>query len=262
MGKKLAIVILNCTMIFMAGTFCAFGQEKEVDLKAKRITVKMEKQPLWIVFKYLIENYDIAIGLEQSTLDGEHNDYAFETNLRKGVDKREVNKDGKIEIPEKEKPRINVERHFFTVNVENGKLEDVLNQIVRQMKIYKWEINDDVVNIFPIRGRDKRYKNLLELKIKYFNLRKPFDIGSIRKEIFNLPEVIKFLEKNEIFSTVYLSSTLLENLDRLIYLDIEFSDLTLRELLNKITKVKSGGWILQKNPMYGSKEKEYIEIDI
>ena len=66
MSKKLVIIILYCTTIFLIGTFSAFGQEKETDLKDKQITIKMDKQPLGLVFRYLMENYDVPIGFEQS----------------------------------------------------------------------------------------------------------------------------------------------------------------------------------------------------
>lgn len=261
MRKKITIAILGCIIIFVAGTFYTFGQNQVRELKDKKVTIKMEKQPLWVIFKHLIENYDVAIGFEQSTLDTDHNDYYFETNLPKKIDNRDINRDGKIIITEKLLVPPEVKRHWFTVNFENGRLEDILNQIVGQMGNYKWEINDDVVNIFPIRGRDERYQKLLELNIKNFTIQKPISIGSIKNDVLGLPEVVKFLNENEIYSTEYRAGSF-ENLDRFLNLEFKSSDLTLRELLNKITKLKKGGWILQRNPVYGSKEKEYIDIDI
>ncbi|MEZ5424681.1 MAG: hypothetical protein R2747_00325 [Pyrinomonadaceae bacterium] len=257
--KKLIIIILNCIIIFLAGSFCAFGQENELDLKGKRITIKVIKQPLSVVFKYLIENYDVPIGFEKSTLDRQHNDYVFETNLLYEVDQRSISKDSPISS--QNEPALGGNRHWFTVNVENGKLEDVLNIIVRQLENYKWEINDNVVNIFPVQGRDQRYEKLLELNINKFTLENPLFIFSIRDEIIVLPEVIKFLDENELHFTIFRSRGI-NNRHRQLDIGLNFSNLSFRELLNKITKVKRGGWILQENHRYGSKGNEYIEIDI
>lgn len=259
--EKLTIVILNCTIIFLAGAFCAFGHGQETELKGKKITIHMDKQPLRVIFKHLIENYDVAIGFEQSTLDREHNDYDFETNVLPMIDRRAVSRDGNIQVAETE-PISEIKQHWITVNVKNGRLEKVLNIIIEQMENYKWEINDGVVNIFPIQGRDKRYEKLLELNVKSFTLKKPIYVGSIRNNILALAEVINFLDENKLYSTAARSNGLLENLDRRLDVEMNFSNLTFRELLNKITKIKRGGWILQENAVYGSKEREYIEVDI
>jgi hypothetical protein len=268
MKKKLVILILNWTIIFTAGAFCISGQEKEPDLKDKRIAIKMENQPLGKVFEHLIVNYDIAIGFEESALDREHNDYEFETNLPYNNDKKIVSSDGNMKISVVKQRVFPVKQHWFTVNAENKRLEDVLNVIVGQMQNYKWEINDEVVNIFPVRGRDKKYEELLALNIQSFNLeienynsKKGKPIFLIRTKIFKLPEIQKFLGENRIFyNKGYRES--LDNLDRRIPDILNFSNLSLRDLLNKITKIKRGGWILKKSDMYNSKDEESVEINI
>lgn len=271
MKKQLALVILNCTLIFLTGSFSTFGQEKVLDLKDKKITIQMDKQPLGAVFGQLIVKYNVPIGFEESTLDSEHNDYDFETNLpyfkeqmavKPDTEQKAVKKDGEIKVSIKLSPYFEVKQHWITVNIENGSLEDVLNQIVSQMKNYKWEINDDVVNIFPTQGRDERYEKLLELNIENFNLKvQNPPIFVIRNRILALPEFKKFLEENKLeydFSRGYAFATL----DRRLPEGMNFSNLKFRELLNKITKVKKGGWILRKDKRYNPEEKEVIDIEI
>lgn len=266
MRKKIVFITLSCIIILLAGMFSIFGQEKEtVLLKDKRITIKMEKQPLGQVFRELIEKYDVAIGFEESTLDREHNDYDFTTNLPSVREQRtvkaNVGTNNEIEVSITAERIWNIKQHWFTVNAENERLEDVLNTIIGQMDNYKWEINDDVVNIFPIKGRDERYKKLLELNIQNFTLKKGMPIALIRDTLFDLPEFQKFLNENKLFTVPYrhaFSGDIFRKLD----VDLNFSNLTFRDLLNKITKVKRSGWILKKNDNRDSKEKEYIEIDI
>ncbi len=257
----MAIIIMNCAVICLLGTIYAFGQEKETEIKNKKITMNLEKQPLGIVFRQLMVNYDVAIGFEESILDREHNDYDFETNLPNLKGQKSVSDDGNVEISVVSERVYTVKQHWFTINVKDERLEDVLNTIIAQMKNYKWEINDDVVNIFPIRGRDERYASLLNLNIKNFDLGKPTPpIFLVRNKLITLPEIKSFLDENKLFISFYRES--LDNLARKLPSELSFSNLTLRELFNKITKIKRGGWILKTNDIFGTKEKEYIEIDI
>lgn len=267
MKKDVAVSILWWTMIFFAGVLFTFGQEKETDLRDKRITIKVDKQPLGKVFELLIVNYDIPIGFEESTFDRDHNDFEFETNLPDRNKKVFSDAGNDIDVSIVRERVFPVKNHWFTINLEDSKLEGVLNAIVGQMKNYKWEINDDVVNIFPIRGRDEKFADLLALNIQNFDLGigKPRPKGNpiflIRNRIFELPEVVKFLDDKKILhSKLYRES--LDNLERKIPDVLNFSNLKFRDLLNKITKIKRGGWILKKRDMHSSKAEESIEINI
>src|ERR687883_495587 len=81
MIRKQVIICVSLVMILIAGVSSVRGQEKKPGLKDKRITIKMNKKPLFDVFMRLIYDYDVAIGFEESTLDSEHDDYQFETNV-------------------------------------------------------------------------------------------------------------------------------------------------------------------------------------
>lgn len=266
MKKKLIIVILDCAIILLAGSISVFGQKMEVDLKDKKITIQMEQQPLGLVFRHLIGNYDIPIGFEKSTLDIYNIDYQFETNLSGVGQRRILGKDGKLEI------NIEVERIFepknlwITINAENENLENVLNIIVGQMENYKWEINDGVVNIFPIRGRDQRFEKLMETNIENFTFEKGKTVRIITTNIMKLPEFKKFLDENKLkFNGIRVGSDILmvNSYDKELDTEMNFSNLTFRELLNKITKIKRGGWILKSKGIPRSNtEEEHIDIDI
>lgn len=249
-NKKVFIVFLNCTILFLVGTFCVSGQKNMSDLENKRVTIKMKDKPLRAVLGYLIVNYDVAVGFEESTLDSVHNDYDFIINQPFADPSRKRYISGFTPI----------KQHWFTIDAENERLEDILNIIVGQMQNYKWEITDDVVNIFPSQGRDKRYEELLNLKIGDFTLKKPAPILMIRTKLFTLPEVISFLKEIKINSSFNRSDFNFNN--RKLGVELNFSNLTFRELLNKITKIKRGGWIIKKDDVHGSEEKEYIDIQI
>lgn len=73
MDKNRAMVMLCCVAVLLVVASPVFGQvEEPPPLKDRRITIRMESQPLGTVFRYLMEKYDIPIGFEQSVLDRDH----------------------------------------------------------------------------------------------------------------------------------------------------------------------------------------------
>ena len=105
----------------------------------------------------LINKYDIAIGFEESSLDRTHRRYYFETNIPTDELKAEYSGD-KVMVGSM--PPFS--ENLISVDFKDAKLSEVLDCIVKQMANYKWEINDQVVNITPVNGRDLRLKELLE----------------------------------------------------------------------------------------------------
>lgn len=239
------------------------GQEREPDLRDLRITIKMENQPLGAIFRYLMENYDIPIGFEQSTLDRNHSDYRLDTNLPARPRHTSRNAQG-IEFTTTYEGFGKAEIHSITVDVKNGGVDEVFNQIVEQMGNYKWEINDGVINIFPTLTRDERFEKLLDLKIKRFALEKGKTVKDITATIKALPEFKVFMEKKQLHfsgARIGMNFVIKAQYGRMLDKEMDFSDLSFRDLLNKITKVKRGAWAL-KWLWFTPTGEEYIDIDI
>lgn len=262
--KKFAV--FGVAVLLVAGTISVAAQGTK--LEDKRVTIKMEKQPLGKVFELLSFVCDIPIGFEESILDRDSDDYLFETNLPFFGDPKKP-----IVFNSLPEPCVaayhtnpgysrgfNVKENWISIDIENGTVKEVFDIIVPQMKNYKWEINDGVVNIIPKVGRDERYERLLNLKVKNYFLEKGAPIGIIRTKIFQLPETVEFLYENKIsFKMIRAHPNFIR---RIPGIEFDYSDLTFRELLNKITKEKKGGWILKENDRFGSKDDEYIELEI
>ncbi|HLA96406.1 MAG TPA: hypothetical protein VK612_11850 [Pyrinomonadaceae bacterium] len=262
--KTKAIVFL--TIFFLAsGTLSVSGQESNGELKGKRITIKMEKRPLGSVLRYLMENYDIPIGFEQSILDRNHNEYDFDTNLPAIGSHRQQNADGSIKMTTTSEAIFKADLHPITLNFENVKLKYVFDRMVEQMENYKWEINNGVINILPFRGRDERFDRLLGLKINKFGLEKGKTVEDITTNITLLPEFRSFIRENKLsfhgFRTG-INFVIKAQYGRIVDQQMDFSNLTFRELLNKVTKVKKGGWILKWRYISSTTGKELIDIDI
>ncbi|HMT07579.1 MAG TPA: hypothetical protein PKA82_06210 [Pyrinomonadaceae bacterium] len=154
--------------------------------------------------------------------------------------------------------------HPITVNVENGTLSQVLDQIVDQMKNYKWEMSNGVVNIFPIKGRDPRLKDLLETNISRFRLSEKSRVKDITEQIQLSREFNGWLRKNNLkFSGSRSGADALIDAQygRQIDSAMDFANLSFRDLLNKICSVKKGGWLL-KLADKSSNGQEYLDLDI
>jgi hypothetical protein len=247
MIKEQVLLLIIILLIVFSHTIS--GQDITTDLETKKITINMENKPLRDVFRHLIVEYDVPIGFEESILDRDHMDFMFRTAIPDPNEKKKLGYSHYV-----------VKNIWFTVKAEEASLKDVLDIIVGQMKNYDWEINDGVVNIYPKTGRDERYKNLLDVKIKSFELPIGSPVFMIRNKIFKLPEIKEFLNKNGIYSTSQRS--FIENMKRPLPAELVFENISFRQLLNKITFIKRGGWILKTNHLFGSEHKEYIEIDI
>jgi hypothetical protein len=263
MNKKTVVIALCCVMIYLTGMDSICGQNKEVNLKDKRITLKTEKIPFGRVLGYLMEFYDVPIGFVESILDRNTAEFRFSANSPGVAQYPLENVDGVFKIPANSgfKPPL----HPVTLNAENERLEDVLNKIVKQIENYKWKINDGVVNIYPIKGRDDRFEKLLDLKINRFVFEKGTPVWAITTNIKSLPEFSAFMTKNNLRFTGGRSGpsgALQQMYGRKVDEGMDFSNLTFRELLNKITKIKRGGWILKWRFISKKTGEEFIDIDI
>jgi hypothetical protein len=263
--KKAAFFILCCMTIYLLGTLSISAQKKEIKLEDMRITIKMEKQPLGFVFRYLMENYEIPIGYEQSILDRQHIDFLFHTNLPAVATFKQQNADGSIKMTHISETAFQAKLYPITVNFQNGKLKDVFDKIIEQMQNYKWEINDGVVNIIPVNGRDERFAKLLELPIESFTFKKGETVLDISKKIQAAREFRLFMGKNKLFFIPYRAGSdfvIEAQYGRKVDEEMNFSNLKLRDLLNKITKIKKGGWILRWKYYSKQHDLEFIDIDI
>lgn len=246
MMHKFRITLL--LIIFaIPGVSSVLGQGAAEGIEERRITLKVIDQPLGKVFEKLINQYDIAIGFEESLLDKEHDDYKFEPNIPPQLAKRndvaDESASPKILASISVEWNFNVTDHLITVEAENQELRSVLDNIVGQMKYYQWEIMDGVVNIFPSQARDPHIEHLLELQIESFSLWKDAPLWVIRPRIIEMPEVQTYLNENKLM--ILRSRLGPKYLNRDIGVELKIENVGMRDLLNKITKEKRGGWIIK-----------------
>lgn len=261
---KIAPVLSRILVILLiGGGLASFSIGQETPLKDRRLSISMQNQPVGIVFRYLIGNYDIPIGFEESSLDTEHGDYNFETNHPFAAVEKRYSADGKSSVTLRGITTFEPAERRLTLNFDEAKLGVVLNAIVEQMKYYQWEINDGVVNISPKEGRDELFKTLLSTNIETFAVGRDQSVRDITTGIIALPEIKKFLTDHHLYFDGKRGGSKRDTkaqYDRPLPLEISFSNLTFRELLNRATLIKRGGWIVRRKRFPGN--GDHIDIDI
>ncbi len=253
--KQIAVILAVFFAVVAIGPYNGLAQGSESAINDKRITIQMTDKPLFDVFAHLIWKYDIAIGLEESSLDSNHDDYDFPINIPFD----EVNMpmaDGRKRTLSG--LRSTAKGNLITLHFENARFQDVMNSIVKQMRNYDWEINDDVVNIFPVRGRNPIFMKLLNRKVSEFAVWKGAEVGTLRTLIFYLPEFKSFLEENKVNYDAELVAPWFDT--RPLPQGMKFADLEFKQLLNRIAKTKRGGWILKINKHKKIEGEEIIDI--
>lgn len=229
-------IVMGLTFIaIMMGIFNVSGQ---MEIEERRVAIHMKNVAFGKVIETLIEKYDIPVGLEQSVwVKEEDGDFWFVPNRRP----RSSELSEGIKMPELQFVRIN---QRISISFENAVVSDVIDEIVRQMPGYKWEMNDGVVNIIRHRDRDPLFEKLLDLKVSNLDLENPA-IYMIASEILAMPELLDFANDNGL-CVVNLDEISWKYSKRQHSGKIQFSDLTFRELLNNIAKIKGGGWTLRE----------------
>lgn len=254
MLRKTTYILIGCVIIMAMSSPSILGQENEVALRDKRITIQMSQKPLYTVFWLLIQKYDVAIGFEESSLDKDHWNYLFETNVGWGRYNREPSSDAE---PSGLRPRVT--DNLITVNFKDARLEEVMDAIVKQMENYDWEIKNDVVNIYPKRGRDERLKKLLDTRVRVFAVGMGAPVGSIQAQLMLFqPEFEAFVKENNLEAMTDRAGPSFE--ERILPDGMAFTDMTFKELLNAITKSKRGGWILQIKTKKDKPGREFVAI--
>lgn len=216
------------------------------DLSELRMSISADKQPLGVIFRRLMHEHGIDIGFEQSTLDNNKWYFSFDTNMPFSAT-HSSQRNGVI-IETTAETGFNAGPYPISINIQNGTVREVFDTIIRQMDHYTWESRDGVINIFPTKGRDPRFESLLDANIADFRLPKGSKVEDITMTLLSLPEFRQFQKSNRIsFFPIRDGVTVLikEQYGRTIDEPMEFKNIRFRDLLNRITKIKKGGWILR-----------------
>lgn len=200
MNKAPRLMTLLCylAIVLMLSSPYSFAQSSKEDLTSQPITIRLTNATLIYALGRLSMDHRIPIGIEYSSDD-------------------------------KKEPVLNIDTR------NGGTLGDVLNLIVEQVPIYRWEVRDGVINIIPNRSRDQFLEKLLSTHIDRFTAKPGLTKFDIRNTLADLPEVHSLLEANKI--TVFKYGDYIYHPS--IYtkeVDLSISDTDVRGVLNKVVR--------------------------
>ena len=146
----------------------------------------------------------------------------------------------------------------IVINMQNGTVKDVLNSVIEQNPEYTWEVDNQVINIFPKQNRDLILKQFLEVKFSKFIVKNETSKFGLRESIAKSEEARKFLNNNNVsVENEVFTSRDITKLGRNFTLDIENVDI--KSLLNQVIRnSQTRYWIVNR---YG-KNKEYLLLNL
>jgi hypothetical protein len=216
---KVGILVLCLVMSINATSGPILHQNSADRLLSRKIELHMKEATLMHVLSTLAVVHRVPIGIEYSSAD---------------------QNDSKLVVESK-----------------NDSLKAILDSVVKQEPLYRWEVNDGVINFVPVRDRDLFFETLMNTSISRYDPGKWTIKFQLRDAIGNTPEVKQLLESNK--------KTLAKYEDYLYYpsiytkrgVDLSASNTTVRGILNQIIRMSEHkSWSLG----WSDKEKKTLSI--
>lgn len=139
---------------------CSSAFAQTADVPTNPVTVDLKNVRVQRVLVELAIQSEVSIGFERSDLD----------------------------VPQM---TLSVDKSYRTVT-------DVLNHIVKEVPIYRWEMRDGVINMVPARGRSRVLQDFLAIHVREFKANSYLNKFDLRNCILDLPEVELFLKANNL----------------------------------------------------------------
>ncbi|MCB1024905.1 MAG: hypothetical protein KDB79_10970 [Acidobacteria bacterium] len=263
MNKRIShsISLISLAICIFCALFADGVAQTNSEILKRKISIDVENESFEVVVRRLIQKEDLAFGLEVSSLDADRMEYDIYPFILKDASNKTIVDDEWLtfhfpEWPYKYKNR-------FTLNFRDAEVEKVIEEFVRQMKNYDWELADGVINIVPVKGRDKRLSEFLDLQIgKGFSLQAGDPKTEVEPAIMlNMPEVIQFAMSKRL--SIYCSFIeWCSECSNVFDEDLEVQPMRLRDMLNRITRQKRGAWRVIISESRNPNSPELLELDI
>lgn len=139
----------------------------------------------------------------------------------------------------------------------NGSLKEILDSIVKQEPLYRWEVVDGVINFVPVNDRDPFIETLLSTSVSNYDPGKWTIKFQLRDAIGNTPEVKKLLESNKKTFAKYQDYVSYPSIYTKEDVDLRISNTTVRGILNRIVRISEHkSWSIS----WTDKEKNALSI--
>jgi hypothetical protein len=125
----------------------------------------------------------------------------------------------------------------IVVESANSSLKEILDSIVQQEPLYRWEVVDGVINFVPTRDRDSFIETLLSTPVSNYDPGKWTIKFQLRDAIGNTPEVKQLLESNKKSLARYQDYVYHPSIYTKGDVDLRISNTTVRGILNRIVRI-------------------------
>ena len=198
--------IRSVLMLVCCLSCVAQTRQRDNNLESRKVTIESTTLDASSLLSDLAAHYKVPIGFESIGPDGEE--------------------------PAKE----------IKINIQNGTVRDVLDELVRADPRYKWEMVDGVINVGPVTDRE----NFLDVVVDSFSISPKASRLEIRKALTNLPQVKAILENEGVRPMhVMLSSADVREISPTFSLNS--SNVKVRTILNKIiVESDSHFWVVSR----------------
>lgn len=225
--KKLASwASMAMLTLFGAWAFTAdsFAQDKREDLLRSPLkSVEIQADNIGLLLSRLSTQYDLPIGFEVALDD--------DLSITRSI----------------------------TIGLKDGTVQEVLDSIVNQSPNYKWEMRDDVINVFPRdRNRDILLKEILETRLEKVSFDKQMTRFMLRQTLCENPAVTKILK---MYGVTSVNETFTSHDFGKVGRDFSFSgsDVSIATVLNRVIRNSpTKYWIIMR---FGDK-KQYLVLNL
>lgn len=139
----------------------------------------------------------------------------------------------------------------------NNSLKEILDSIVKQEPLYRWEVVDGVINFVPVNDRDPFIEALLSTPVSNYDPGKWTIKFQLRDAIWNTPEVKNLLESNKKTFAKYQDYATYPSIYTKDDVDLKISNTTVRGILNRIVRISEHkSWSIS----WTDKEKNVLAI--
>jgi len=210
MKKQFVIGILVCLLLSLPVPANPWLQQNsEPPLLGRKIELHLQNVTLMYVLSTLAIDHRVPIGIEYSAAD-------------------------------KNEPKL-------TLKTEGDSLKDILDSIVKQEPLYRWEVIDGVINFVPVLDRDPFFETLLNTHVVHYDPGKWTIKFQLRDAIENTSEVKELLKSKNFELARYRDYAYSPSIYTQKDVDLSMSNTTVRGILNRIVKISehkqwSIGW--------------------
>lgn len=137
------------------------------------------------------------------------------------------------------------DRNEAKLVLESGSLREILDSIVKQEPLYRWELVNGVINFVPAGERDPFIETLLKTAVANYDPGKWTIKFQLRDAIGDTPEVKKLLESYKMELAKYRDYPYSDSIYTRKDVDLKMSNATVKEILNRIVKISEHkGWAI------------------